>query len=131
MASSTISGPGSGYDTQAIVKALVGAERAPKEAQITAQQKDATVKLSAVGSVKTALEAYQAAITKLNNQSAFNGLAATTSEEKTPRSPWVTARPLANTSLRWRIWRPRPRSPAKSSKVAPRARPTLAMRLRR
>ncbi|MDD1135298.1 flagellar filament capping protein FliD [Pseudomonas shahriarae] len=82
MASSTISGPGSGYDTQAIVKALVGAERAPKEAQITAQQKDTTVKLSAVGTVKTALEAYQAAITKLNNQSAFNGLAATTSEEK-------------------------------------------------
>jgi flagellar hook-associated protein 2 len=82
MASSTISGPGSGYDTQAIVKALVGAERAPKEAQITAQQKDTTVKLSAVGSVKTALEAYQAAITKLNNQAAFNGLAATTSEEK-------------------------------------------------
>ena len=35
-----------------------------------------------MGSVKTALEAYQAAITKLNNQSAFNGLAATTSEEK-------------------------------------------------
>ncbi|MBH3425793.1 flagellar filament capping protein FliD [Pseudomonas gessardii] len=82
MASSTISGPGSGYDTQAIVKALVGAERAPKDAQITAQQKETTVKLSAVGSVKTALEAYQAAITKLNNVASFNGLAATTSEEK-------------------------------------------------
>lgn len=113
MASSTISGPGSGYDTQAIVKALVGAERAPKDAQITAQQKDATVKLSAVGSVKTALEAYQAAITKLNNQAAFNGLAATTSEEKTPRSPSVTARHPANTPLRSRTWRPRRRSPAK------------------
>ena len=82
MASSTISGPGSGYDTQAIVKALVGAEQAPKQAQITNEQKKATVQLSAVGSVKTALEAYQAAITKLNNASAFNGLAATSSEEK-------------------------------------------------
>ncbi|MFO2464825.1 flagellar filament capping protein FliD [Pseudomonas sp. 15FMM2] len=82
MASSTISGPGSGYDTQAIVKALVGAEKAPKQSQITDQQKETTVKLSAVGTVKTALEAYQAAITKLNNASAFNGLAATTSEEK-------------------------------------------------
>ncbi|MCF5009914.1 flagellar cap protein FliD, partial [Pseudomonas lactis] len=80
MASSTISGPGSGYDTQAIVKALVGAEQAPKQAQITNEQKKATVQLSAVGSVKTALEAYQAAITKLNNASAFNGLAATSSE---------------------------------------------------
>ncbi|KRP46833.1 flagellar hook-associated protein 2 [Pseudomonas libanensis] len=82
MASSTISGPGSGYDTQAIVKALVGAEQAPKQAQITNEQKKTTVQLSAVGSVKTALEAYQAAITKLNNASAFNGLAATSSEEK-------------------------------------------------
>ena len=63
MASSTISGPGSGYNTQAIVEALVGAEKAPKLAQITSQQKDATIKLSAVGSIKTALEAYQAAIT--------------------------------------------------------------------
>ncbi|SDU86309.1 flagellar filament capping protein FliD [Pseudomonas mucidolens] len=82
MASSTISGPGSGYDTQAIVSALVGAEKAPKQAQITDQQKQTTVKLSAVGTIKTALEAYQSAITKLNNVSAFNGLAASTSEEK-------------------------------------------------
>lgn len=82
MASSTISGPGSGYDTQAIVKALVGAEQAPKQQQITNEQKTATVQLSAVGSIKTALEAYQAAITKLNNPSAFNGLAASSSEEK-------------------------------------------------
>ncbi|WP_350615279.1 flagellar filament capping protein FliD [Pseudomonas sp. HY7a-MNA-CIBAN-0227] len=82
MASSTISGPGSGYDTQAIVKALVGAEQAPKLAQITAQQKDTTIQLSAVGSVKSALETYRAAITKLNNVASFNGLAATTSEEK-------------------------------------------------
>ncbi len=82
MASSTISGPGSGYDTQAIVKALVGAEQAPKQQQITNEQKAATVQLSAVGSVKTALEAYQAAITKLNNASAFNGLSASSSQEK-------------------------------------------------
>jgi len=82
MASSTISGPGSGYDTQALVKSLVGAERAPKQTQITSQQKDATVQLSAVGTVKTALEAFQAAITKLNNISSFNVLAATSSEDK-------------------------------------------------
>lgn len=82
MASSTISGPGSGYDTQAIVKALVGAEKAPKQAQITSQQKDTTIQLSGVGSVKSALEAYRAAIAKLNNVAAFNGLDATSSEEK-------------------------------------------------
>lgn len=82
MASSTISGPGSGYDTQAIVKALVGAEKAPKQTQITDQQKDTTIKLSAVGTVKSALETYRTAIAKLNNVSAFNGLAATSSEDK-------------------------------------------------
>ncbi len=82
MASSTISGPGSGYDTQAIVKALVGAEKAPKQTQITNQQKDTTIQLSAVGSVKSALETYRTAIAKLNNVAAFNGLAATSSEDK-------------------------------------------------
>jgi flagellar hook-associated protein 2 len=82
MASSTISGPGSGYDTQAIVKALVGAEKAPKQSQITSLQKDTTIQLSSVGSVKSALETYRAAIAKLNNVAAFNGLAASSSEEK-------------------------------------------------
>lgn len=82
MASSTITGVGSGYDTQGIVKALVGAEKAPKQTQITNQQKDTTIQLSAVGSVKGALEAYRTAIAKLNNASAFNGLAATSSDDK-------------------------------------------------
>ena len=82
MASSTISGVGSGVDTQAIVKALVAAEKAPKQAQITAQQKTTTTQLSAVGSVKSAMEAYRAAIAKLNTASSFTGLAATSSEEK-------------------------------------------------
>ncbi len=39
MASSTITGVGSGFDTIGIVKALVDAEKAPKQTQITAQQK--------------------------------------------------------------------------------------------
>lgn len=39
MASSTITGVGSGFDTIGIVKALVDAEKAPKQSQITAQQK--------------------------------------------------------------------------------------------
>ena len=82
MASSIISGIGSGVDTVGIVKALVDAEKAPKQAQITDQQKDTTIKLSAVGSVKGALETYRAAIAKLNNVASFNGLAATSSEDK-------------------------------------------------
>ena len=82
MASSTITGVGSGFDTIGIVKALVDAEKAPKQSQITAQQKDTTIQLSAVGTVKGSLETYRAAIAKLNSVSSFNGLAATSSDEK-------------------------------------------------
>ena len=82
MASSTITGVGSGFDTIGIVKALVDAEKAPKQTQITAQQKDTTIQLSAVGTVKGALETYRTAIAKLNSVSSFNGLAATSSDEK-------------------------------------------------
>ena len=82
MASSTITGVGSGFDTIGIVKALVDAEKAPKQSQITAQQKDTTIQLSAVGTVKASLESYRTAIAKLNSVSSFNGLAATSSDEK-------------------------------------------------
>lgn len=82
MASSTITGVGSGFDTVGIVKALVDAEKAPKQSQITAQQKDTTIQLSAVGTVKASLETYRAAIAKLNSVSSFNGLTASSNDEK-------------------------------------------------
>ena len=52
MASSTITGVGSGFDTAGIVKALVAAERAPKDSQILKLQTTATTQLSAVGKLK-------------------------------------------------------------------------------
>ena len=82
MASSTISGVGSGVDTQSIVKALVAAEKAPKQAQITSQQTKTTVQLSALGTVKSALEAYRTAIDKLKDPSSFSGMAGSTSDDK-------------------------------------------------
>lgn len=82
MASSTVSGIGSGVDTQSIVKALIAAEKAPKQTQITAQQADTTTQISAVGSIKNALDTYRSAIAKLNTASAFTGLAGTSSDEK-------------------------------------------------
>lgn len=75
-------GLGSGVKVGDIVTALVGAEKAPKQAQIITQQKDATTQLSAVGTVKAALENYRAAIAKLNTASAFSGLTGSSSEEK-------------------------------------------------
>ncbi len=82
MASSTITGVGSGFDTIGIVKALVDAERAPKQTQIQTQQKDATTQLSAVGTVKSSLEAYRASLTKLNTATSFSGLAGTSTDDK-------------------------------------------------
>ncbi len=82
MASSTVSGIGSGVDTQSIVKALVAAEKAPKQTQITAQQATTTTQISAVGSIKNALDTYRSAIAKLNTASAFTGLSGTSSDDK-------------------------------------------------
>ncbi|MES2868132.1 MAG: flagellar filament capping protein FliD [Pseudomonadota bacterium] len=82
MASSTISGPGSGIDTQSIVKALVAAEKAPKQAQITKQQTTTTIQLSALGTVKGALDSYRTAIDKLKDPSSFSGMAGSTSDDK-------------------------------------------------
>ncbi|WP_313548563.1 flagellar filament capping protein FliD [Pseudomonas sp.] len=81
MAGTTVSGLGSGIDTASIVKALVNAEKAPKLSQITNQRDTAKTTLSAVGSLKSALETFQAAMSKLNNTSAFLGLNASSSSE--------------------------------------------------
>lgn len=82
MAGTTVSGIGSGVDTQAIVKALVAAEKTPKQTQIDNQSKTATTSLSAIGTIKSALDTYRTAIAKLNTASSFNGLSATSSDDK-------------------------------------------------
>lgn len=86
MASTTVSGIGSGVDTQAIVKALVEAEKAPKQQQITTQQTTNTTQVSAVGMIKNALDTYRSAIAKLNTATAFTGLAGTSSDEKVAKT---------------------------------------------
>lgn len=82
MASSTVSGVGSGIDTQAIVKSLVAAEKAPKQDQIDTQTKKATTTLSGISVIKSAVETYRAAMTKLNTAQSFNGLSVSSSDEK-------------------------------------------------
>ena len=77
-----IGGIGSGIDTGALVKVLVDAQRAPKQQQINNQTATATTTLTALGSIKSALEAFRTAIAKLNTQASFNGLAASTSDDK-------------------------------------------------
>lgn len=82
MASSTVSGVGSGIDTQAIVKALVDSERSPKANQITTQTTKASTSLSGISVIKSALDTYRTAIAKLNTDASFNGLSVSSADEK-------------------------------------------------
>ncbi|UVJ45428.1 flagellar filament capping protein FliD [Pseudomonas sp. LS1212] len=82
MATLSVPGIGSNIDTGAIVKALVNAEKAPKQAQITAQKTTASATLSAIGSIKSALDTFREALAKLNGTNSFIGLTATSSNDK-------------------------------------------------
>ncbi|MDE3740126.1 flagellar filament capping protein FliD [Pseudomonas resinovorans] len=66
-----ITGLGSNIDIDSIVKALVDAERAPKEAQLTRVEKTATSKFSAVGQLKNAISEFQTALKDLNSSDLF------------------------------------------------------------
>lgn len=81
MASSTITGLGSGLKIGEIVSALADAEKAPKQTQINKQTTTASTSLSAIGTVKSALDTFRAAIAKLNTASSFTGLASASSDE--------------------------------------------------
>jgi flagellar hook-associated protein 2 len=82
MASSTVSGIGSGIDTQSIVTALVNAEKAPKQAQIDKQTASTSTTLSGISMIKSALDTYRAAIAKLNTATAFGSISGASSDEK-------------------------------------------------
>lgn len=82
MAGTSVSGIGTGIDTKSIVTALVNAEKAPKQNQIDTQTKKTQTTLSAIGSLKSALETFQSALNKLNTMSSFIGLSAKSSDEK-------------------------------------------------
>ncbi|MEJ5058244.1 MULTISPECIES: flagellar filament capping protein FliD [unclassified Pseudomonas] len=73
------SGLGSGLDIGAIVTALVGADKSAKQTLITKQTSINTAKISATGSLKSALATFQAAMDKLNKRDApaFSGFSAT------------------------------------------------------
>ncbi|HWH89138.1 MAG TPA: flagellar filament capping protein FliD [Pseudomonas sp.] len=76
------SGLGSGLDIGAIVTALVNADKSAKQTQIDAATKTNTLKISGVGSLKSALTAFQTAMNNLGNKTnpAFAGFTATSSK---------------------------------------------------
>ncbi|WP_192563990.1 flagellar filament capping protein FliD [Pseudomonas gozinkensis] len=74
-------GLGSGLDIGAIVTALVNADKAPKQTQIDTATKANTLKISGIGSLKSALTAFQTAMKNLGSTTnpAFAGFTATSS----------------------------------------------------
>ncbi len=77
----TSTGLGSGLDVSSIVTALVNADKSAKQTQITTQTTLNTAKISAIGSLKSALTSFQTAMTTLKSTTtpAFAGFAATSS----------------------------------------------------
>jgi flagellar hook-associated protein 2 len=67
-----ISGIGSGVDIDAIVRATVAAERAPKQTQLDRLDKASAAQLSGLGSLRSALESLGTTLSTLNTASAFN-----------------------------------------------------------
>jgi len=78
----SVTGIGSGLDINSIVKALVDAERAPKEAQLARLEKATTSKFSALGQFKSAISELQTVLKDLNKTSLFEGRTATSSDAK-------------------------------------------------
>ena len=74
-----VTGIGSGIDIDSIVTASVAAEKAPKQNQIDALETKTTTKLTALGSLKSAVSEFQSALALLNSPSSFLAKSATSS----------------------------------------------------
>ncbi|WP_312905324.1 flagellar filament capping protein FliD [Stutzerimonas nitrititolerans] len=74
-----ITGIGSGMNIDDMVGALVKAEKAPKEAQLNRLETATTTKISALGTLRTALSSFQAALKDLNDIKLFENRSAKSS----------------------------------------------------
>lgn len=75
----TATGIGSGLDVNSIVKTLVAAEGDPKKAQLSQRESDFKAKISAIGSIKSAMTEFQKALDGLKSASSFQVRSATSS----------------------------------------------------
>ena len=66
-----VSGIGSGIDIKSIVKALVDAERAPKQSQLDRLEKSTTSRISAIGTLRSVVGELSSTLQSLNKLSAF------------------------------------------------------------
>lgn len=66
-----VTGIGSGIDINSIVKALVDAERAPKQSQLDRLEKSTTSRISAIGTLRSVVGELSSTLQSLNKLSAF------------------------------------------------------------
>lgn len=78
----SVNGVGSGIDIDSIVSAEVSAQKAPKQSQIDKATTKATTSLSAIGTLKSALEKFQKSMEDLAENSSFTGMTAKSSNEE-------------------------------------------------
>jgi len=81
MASISTAGIGSGIDIPGLVNSLIEAERAPAETRFDKKEVDLQSKLSAYGSLKSALSSFQGSLSQLKFSSTFNDVTAESSDE--------------------------------------------------
>ncbi|MFT5453070.1 MAG: flagellar hook-associated protein 2 [Enterobacterales bacterium] len=77
----TSSGIGSGIDVEAIIGAILNAERAPKESSLSRNEKRVDSTLSALGKLSSALSTLNDALDNLNTLSSFRVRTAVSSDE--------------------------------------------------
>lgn len=77
-----ITGIGSGMDIDAIVSAMVTAEQAPKQSQLSKLESRTTTQLTTLGQLKGAISSFQTALAALNSPSQFLARTASSSDAK-------------------------------------------------
>jgi flagellar hook-associated protein 2 len=78
----TSNGTGSGLDVQGIVQKLVAAEGAPQSTRLDAAEASAQAKLSALGSLRSALSSFQDSLAKVKDLTTFQGRTVVLSSEE-------------------------------------------------
>lgn len=91
-----ITGIGSGIDIDSIVTAMVNAERAPKTNQLDRLEKTTVARISAMGSLTSALNTFKTAVDSLNKTSLFESRTASSSNTGALKVTAATTAPAGN-----------------------------------
>ena len=94
-----ITGIGSGIDIDSIVTAMVNAEKAPKTNQLDRLEKTTVARISAMGSLTSALNTFKTAVDSLNKTSLFESRTASSSSTSALKVTATTTAPAGNYSV--------------------------------